>query len=89
MGQLGDAFNMKGMTTAEDPWHIGVCKCLNAVIVNVFSKVISYIEEMALTWTLSAYNALNNYSGFSFTRHLASTLPSLKISKVTLLLQKQ
>lgn len=60
---------MKVITiAAESPWHNGVCARLNVVIGNMAGRIILDINcdlEVALAWSVSACNALTNYSGFS------------------------
>ena len=67
--ELGEAFNIKIMTTAaESPWSNGACERLNDVLGSHVSKIIddTHCElRMALAWTVSARNALANTSGFS------------------------
>lgn len=69
MRTLGEAFNIKIMTTsAESPWSNGVCERLNAVIGNIVRKILADSKcdlEVALAWAVSARNALTNYTGFS------------------------
>ena len=69
MRQVGDSFNIKIMTTAaESPWSNGVCERLNAVIGDIVRKIIADTKcelEVALSWAVSARNALANFSGFS------------------------
>ena len=67
--ELGEAFNIKIMTTAaESPWSNGACERLNDVLGSHVSKIIddTHCElRMALAWAVSARNALANSSGFS------------------------
>ena len=69
MRQLGEAFNVKVMTTAaESPWSNGVCERLNAVLGNSVRKILCDSQcdlECALAWAVVARNALLNSSGFS------------------------
>ena len=69
MRALGDAFNIKIMTTAaESPWSNGVCERLNGVLGTLVSKVYDDAQcdiQVALAWAVSARNALDNNSGFS------------------------
>ena len=69
MRALGEAFNIKIMTTsAESPWSNGFCERQNAVIGNIVRKIIDESRcdlEVALAWAVSARNTLSNYSGFS------------------------
>lgn len=69
MRELGEAFNVKVMTTAaESPWSNGVVERLNGVIGNLVSKIIDDTKcdvDIALAWAVSARNALTNKSGFS------------------------
>jgi hypothetical protein len=67
--ELGEAFNIKILNTAaESPWSNGMCERQNAVIGDTVSKIISDVNcdvHVALSWAISARNALSNYSGFS------------------------
>ena len=66
---LGEAFNIKVMTTAaESPWSNGVCERLNAEIGEKVCRILEEANcdlEMALAWAVSARNALGNKSGYS------------------------
>ena len=69
MRALGEAFNIKIMTTAaESPWSNGICERLNAEIGEKVARILEEANcdlEMALAWAVSARNALGNKSGFS------------------------
>lgn len=69
MRTLGEAFNIKIMTTAaESPWSNGVCERLNAVIGDIVRKIMADSKcelEVALAWAVSARNVLTNFTGFS------------------------
>lgn len=69
MRALGEAFNIKIMTTsAESPWSNGVCERQNAVIGDIVRKIVDESGcdlEVALAWAVSARNTLTNYAGFS------------------------
>ena len=69
MRDLGEAFNIKIMTTsAESPWSNGVCERLNAVLGSSVDKIVEECNcdlSVALSWAVSSRNALNTYSGFS------------------------
>ena len=69
MRELGEAFNIKIMTTsAESPWSNGACERQNAVIGDIVRKIMADSRcdlDVALAWAVSARNALTNYAGFS------------------------
>ncbi|CAL4151221.1 unnamed protein product [Meganyctiphanes norvegica] len=69
MRALGEAFNIKIMTTAaESPWSNGICERLNGVLGILVNKIIFDGKcdiRMALAWAVSARNAYDNNSGFS------------------------
>ena len=69
MRTLGDAFNIKIMTTAaESPWSNGVCERLNGVLGILVEKVFEDANcdiDIALAWAVSARNAYDNNAGFS------------------------
>ncbi|CAL4059344.1 unnamed protein product [Meganyctiphanes norvegica] len=69
MRALGEAFNIKIMTTAaESPWSNGICERLNGVLGTLVNKIIFDVKcdiRMALAWAVSARNAYDNNSGFS------------------------
>ncbi|CAL4061416.1 unnamed protein product [Meganyctiphanes norvegica] len=69
MRALGEAFNIKIMTTAaESPWSNGICERLNGVLGILVNKIIFDVKcdiRMALAWAVSARNAYDNNSGFS------------------------
>ena len=69
MRALGEAFNIKVMTTsAESPWSNGVCERQNAVLGDIVRKVMDDSGcdvEVALAWAVSARNTLTNFGGFS------------------------
>ena len=66
---FAESFNIKLLNTAaESPWSNGVCEKLNGVLGKSVSKIIedSHCDlETALSWSVSARNALSNFSGFS------------------------
>ena len=66
---LGEAFNIKIMTTAaESPWSNGICERLNAEIGERVCRIFNEAKcdlELALAWAVSARNALSNKSGYS------------------------
>ena len=90
MREMGEAFNVKIMTTAaESPWSNGVCERQNAVIGDSVSKIMSDCHcsvEAALARAVSARNALSNNHGFSHS-HLVfginPVLPNIFISENT------
>ena len=67
--ELGEAFNVKIMATAaESAWSNGTCERLNGVIADIVDKIVAEChcdEEIALSWAVSARNALDNNCGFS------------------------
>lgn len=69
MRALGEAFNIKIMTTsAESPWSNGVCERQNAVLGDIVRKIMDDNGcdlEVALAWAVSARNTLTNFAGFS------------------------
>ena len=69
MRELGEAFNVKIITTAaESPWSNGVVERQNAVIGNHVRKIMDSTNcclEVALAWAISARNSLTNNLGFS------------------------
>ena len=69
MRTLGEAFNVKVMTTAaESPWSNGVCERQNAVIGDSVRKIMADCNcalEVALAWAIAARNSLTNSFGFS------------------------
>ena len=69
MRALGEAFNIKIITTAaESPWSNGVCERLNGVLGNLVMKILDDKNcdiQMALAWAVSARNAYDNNSGYS------------------------
>lgn len=70
MRLLGEAFNVKILTTAaESPWSNGVCERLNAVLSGMVRKILADCPDcgvdVALSWAVAARNALSNFSGFS------------------------
>ena len=81
MRTLGEAFNVKIMTTsAESPWSNGVCERLNGVIGDTVRKTMADSGcdlEVALAWAVSARNALTNYLGFAPNQLVFGNNPSL------------
>lgn len=81
MRALGEAYNIKIMTTAaESPWSNGVCERQNAVIGQIIQKVTEDCQcdvEVALAWTISARNALTNFAGFSPNQLVFGSNPNL------------
>lgn len=81
MRTLGEAFNVKIMTTsAESPWSNGVCERLNGVIGDMVRKIMADNGcdlEVALAWAVSARNALTNYLGFAPNQLVFGNNPSL------------
>jgi len=77
MREMGEAFNIKIMTTAaESPWSNGICERQNAVIGDSVRKIMADAQcdlEVALAWAISARNALTNSSGFSPNHSSAKT----------------
>ena len=69
MRELGEAFNIKVMTTAaESPWSNGICERQNAVLGDSVRKIMADCNcdvKVALAWAVAARNALSNFSGYS------------------------
>ena len=69
MRQLGEAFNIKILTTAaESPWSNGICERTNAVIGDAVTKILEDSQcdiQSALAWAVSARNTLLNNMGYS------------------------
>ncbi|MEL6943456.1 MAG: transposase family protein, partial [Bacteroidota bacterium] len=81
MRELGEAFNIKIITTAaESPWSNGVCERLNSVLASSVEKIIADNNcgvDVALAWAVSARNALANFSGFSPNQMVFGKNPAL------------
>ena len=69
MREFGETFNIKILNTAaESPWSNGTCERLNAVLGSTVNKIIDETGckvSIALSWAVSARNALTTYSGYS------------------------
>ena len=69
MRSLGDGFGIKiTCTAAESPWSNGICERLNSVIATNVKKIVDDCKcdvSIALSWAVSARNALHNCHGFS------------------------
>ena len=69
MRGLGDHFGINLMcTAAESPWSNGVCERLNCLIGISIQKIVSDTKcnlTVALSWAVSARNALVNVHGCS------------------------
>ena len=67
--EFAEAFNVKLMATAaESAWSNGVVERLNAVLGSSVDKIICQNKcsvKVALSWAVSARNALCTYTGFS------------------------
>ena len=66
---LGDHFGVNLMcTAAESPWSNGICERLNCIIGISVQKIVSDTKcnlTVALSWAVSARNALQNVPGYS------------------------
>ena len=69
MRQFGESFNVKILTTsAESPWSNGLCERLNGILGQMVTKISTESScdvHIALSWAVSAQNAMSNFSGFS------------------------
>ena len=82
MRDLGEAFNIKVMTTAaESPWSNGVCERLNAVLGRMVQKILADCPNtdlnIALAWAVAARNSLATFSGFSPNQLVFSQNPGI------------
>ena len=69
MRDLGEQLNTEVSTTAaESPWSNGITERHNALVGQMMLKILDEQKcsaEIALAWSLSAKNALQNVYGFS------------------------
>ena len=69
MRSLGERYGIKILcTAAESPWSNGICERLNCVLGISVQRIIDDTKcsvDIALSWAVSARNALQNCHGFS------------------------
>ena len=69
MRSVADCFSIKLVcTAAESPWSNSVCERLNGIIGNSVKKIVEDCHcdvHIALSWAVSAHNALHNYQGYA------------------------